>query len=163
MRLPIVAVVPEPQDTDGESAAPSRGPAPQPLAGCLDHVVVLVVDDDADSRELVAATLAIYGAAVLTASSPAEAFDLVQSRHVHVLLADIAMPDEDGYSFIRRVRALNAHESAGIPAAALTSFAREEDRRQALDAGFQLHLSKPIDSRSLVEAVVSLAQGVQPQ
>jgi CheY-like chemotaxis protein len=87
----------------------------------------------------------------------------VRSRHVHVLLADVAMPREDGYSLIRRVRALEAPEAAAIPAAALTSFAREEDRQEALDAGFQLHLTKPIDTRSLVEAVVSLAQGIQPQ
>jgi len=163
VRLPIVAVIPDPEDADSLKAAPSRVLASQPDAGCLDQVVVLVVDDDADSRELVAATLELYGAAVVTAASAEEAFDLVRSRHLDVLLADVAMPREDGYSLIRRVRALEAPEAAALPAAALTSFAREEDRQEALDAGFQLHLTKPIDTRSLVEAVVSLAQGIQPR
>ena len=79
-------------------------------------------------------------------------------ERVDVLLADIAMPDEDGYSLIRRIRATDAKATAAIPAAALTSFARAEDRRRALQAGFQLHLAKPIDPRSLIEAVASLGR-----
>jgi CheY-like chemotaxis protein len=77
-----------------------------------------------------------------------------------MLLVDIAMPDEDGYTLIWRIRALQLPERASIPAAALTSFAREEDRQQALQAGFQLHLTKPIDSWALVQAVVNLAEKV---
>ena len=73
------------------------------------------------------------------------------------MLADIAMPGEDGYSLIRRLRALDA-SVATVPAAALTAFAREEDRQEALDAGFQLHLSKPIDANSLIAAVATLAR-----
>jgi len=74
-----------------------------------------------------------------------------------VLLSDIAMPGEDGYSFIRRVRALEGSIST-IPAAAVTALAREDDKQRALNAGFQLHLAKPIDGRSLVAAVASLGK-----
>jgi CheY-like chemotaxis protein len=75
-----------------------------------------------------------------------------------VLVADIGMPDEDGYSFIQKVRRLTTPHAARIPAAALTAFARDEDRRQAIQAGFQMHLAKPIDARSLVAAVATLGR-----
>jgi CheY-like chemotaxis protein len=120
----------------------------------LDGLSVLVVDDDHESREVVAAHLASRHAVVLTAESAAEALETLKREHVDVLLADIAMPGEDGYALIRHVRALDA--TASIPAAALTALAREEDRQHALDAGFQLHLAKPIDGRALVAAVASL-------
>ena len=80
-------------------------------------------------------------------------------EHVDVLLVDIAMPVEDGYSLIQRLRAGVVPGRASIPAAALTAFARDEDRRLALAAGFQMHLAKPIDAESLVSAVASLARG----
>jgi len=91
-------------------------------------------------------------------SRTAEALDLLKKERVHVLLSDVAMPDEDGYALIRRVRALERPDSASIPAAALTSMARAEDRQQALQAGFQLHLAKPIDARSLIDAVAALVR-----
>src|SRR3954462_3096035 len=81
---------------------------------------------------------------------------MLQQSAVHVLLADIAMPGEDGYSLMRKLRSLDA-TIASVPAAALTAFAREEDRQEALEAGFQLHLSKPIDAGSLIAAVATLA------
>jgi CheY-like chemotaxis protein len=82
---------------------------------------------------------------------------MLQQSPVHVLLADIAMPGEDGYSLMRKLRSLEV-AIASVPAAALTAFAREEDRQEALDAGFQLHLSKPIDAGSLIAAVATLAR-----
>jgi CheY-like chemotaxis protein len=122
---------------------------------------VLVVDDDQENREVVAAHLESHHAHVLTAGSAAQAFDLLQREHVDVLVTDVAMPGEDGYSLIRRIRASRAAETASIPAAALTAFAREEDRQRALESGFQLHLAKPVDAGSLVAAVASLSR-VEP-
>jgi CheY-like chemotaxis protein len=115
-----------------------------------------VVDDDEQNRLVVAAHLEAYDAAVLTAPSAAVALDVLAHEHVDVLLADIGMPGEDGYSLIRKVRAFDSPAIASIPAAALTAFARNEDRQQALEAGFQLHLAKPIDAQTLVSAVATL-------
>jgi PAS domain S-box-containing protein len=158
VRLPTVAVIADEKEAD---IATSTSGLPQPVPGCLEAISVLVVDDDADGRELVAATLEQYGAGVMTAASAAEALDLLQTKRVNVLLSDIAMPDEDGYSLIRKLRGLQSPHRATIPAAALTSFAREEDRQHAVQAGFQLHLAKPIDTRALVQAVANLAQRIQ--
>ena len=122
----------------------------------LDGLAVLVVDDDEESRQVVAAQLEGHHAVVLTAASAADALDVLLRERVDVLLADIAMPDEDGYALIRHIRGLHPSTVASVPAAALTAFARNEDRLQALQAGFQLHLSKPIDVHALVTAVARL-------
>jgi signal transduction histidine kinase/ActR/RegA family two-component response regulator len=155
VRLPMVAT----PATLAERVDDRRRPvpamelvSPQSLAG----VSVLVVDDDEQSRLVVAAHLEAYHAAVITAPSAAAALDVLQHKRVDVLLADIAMPGEDGYSLIRKLRALETPTIASIPAAALTAFARNEDRQQALQAGFQLHLAKPVDARTLVSAVATL-------
>jgi CheY-like chemotaxis protein len=152
VRLPIVAAPQEyaPGPAGSHSASSDLGTS-------LRGMSVLVVDDDYESREVVAAHLASRQALVLTAESAAQALETLQREHVDVLLADIAMPGEDGYSLIRRIRALDA-SAASIPAAALTALARDEDRKQVLDAGFQLHLAKPIDGRSLIAAVASLGK-----
>jgi len=150
VRLPIRAVAADTAHATGTPSSPSTEPGLS-----LQGLSVLVVDDDFESREVVAAHLASRHAVVLTAASSAQALETLTREHVDVLLADIAMPDEDGYTLIRRIRALDA-SAASIPAAALTALAREEDRKQVLDAGFQLHLAKPIDGRSLVAAVASL-------
>ena len=122
----------------------------------LAGVRVLLIDDDEESRDVVAAHLHGCHAAVSTVPSAADGFALLQREHFDVLLADIGMPGEDGYSLIQRIRALCPPGSASIPAAALTAFAREEDRERALRAGYQLHLSKPIDASALVAAVAAL-------
>jgi signal transduction histidine kinase len=140
---PETAAVAEPTSSDHE--LPS-----------LDGIRVLLVDDDEEGRDVVAVHLSERHATVMTAKSAAEAFELLQRERVDVLLADIGMPGEDGYSLIRRVRALSAPGIAAIPAAALTAFAREEDRAHALRAGFQMHLAKPIDSSALIAAVATL-------
>jgi CheY-like chemotaxis protein len=116
------------------------------------------VDDDEQSLEVLGAHLQRSRAVVLTASSAAQALQLLQRRHVDVLLADIGMPEEDGYDLIRQVRALASPRVASIPAAALTAFARDEDRRAAVAAGFQLHVAKPVDAVALVSAVASLSR-----
>jgi len=152
VRLPVVSVAAHASVFNDRRAMLRR---PAPAAQSLDGVSVLVVDDDEESRNVVAAHLEGHHAAVLTAASAAQAVEMLQREHVDVLLADIAMPGEDGYSLIRKVRALDARIAA-IPAAALTAFARNEDRQLALQAGFQLHLTKPIDAQALVSAVASL-------
>jgi signal transduction histidine kinase/ActR/RegA family two-component response regulator len=152
VRLPMIA-----DDADAGASRPIRNADTPRRLPSLQGVAVLVVDDDQESREVVATQLHGCQANVLTASCAAEAFELLQRERVDVLLADIGMPDEDGYSLIRRVRALG-QSAALVPAAALTAFARDEDRRCALQAGYQLHLTKPIDATSLLAAVATLGK-----
>src|SRR5204862_7344562 len=129
--------------TDARIEPDAKAPGVAAQSVSLDGLFVLVVDDDDGSREMVAAYLESRNAVVLTAASVAQAMDVMQREQVDVLVADIAMPEEDGYSLIRRLRAMDAR-GAAIPAAALTAFARDEDRKQSLNAGFQMHLTKPI-------------------
>jgi CheY-like chemotaxis protein len=94
---------------------------------------------------------------VITADSAAEAFKLVQTERPDVLASDIGMPDEDGYSFIKRVRALGIEMGGRTPAIALTAYARAEDRVKAVLAGFQMHVAKPVEPGELVAMIASLA------
>jgi CheY-like chemotaxis protein len=114
---------------------------------------VLVVDDEADARDLVTYILEASGMAVTSASSVAEALDLIGAVNPHVLVADIGMPDADGYALISAVRARGVH----VPALALTAYARVEDRRRALAAGFQAHVVKPVEPGDLVKLIAELA------
>jgi len=126
--------------------------------GSLRGVHVLVVDDDEESRLVAAEHLEHHQAVALKAASAGEAYEVLRRERVDVVLADIAMPGEDGYMMVRRLRAGYVPGSASIPAAALTSFAREDDRARALSAGFHMHLVKPIDPDALVNAVETLAR-----
>jgi PAS domain S-box-containing protein len=117
---------------------------------------LLVVDDDTDGRELVAEVLRECKADVRMADSAAAAFDAIQKEPFDALLSDIGMPVEDGYSLIARVRTLPADKNGRVPALALTAFARGEDRRRALLAGFDGHLAKPIEPHELVVVLSSL-------
>lgn len=119
---------------------------------------VLVVDDENDTREFLLTALQEYGAEVTAAASTSEAMQLFERLKPDVLLSDIGMPVEDGYSLIRRVRALAPEQGGRIPAAALTAFAREEDRIKALSAGFQMHVPKPIEPMQLVTVVKQLGK-----
>jgi CheY-like chemotaxis protein len=119
---------------------------------------VVVVDDEPDARELVEAVLVQYGATVKAVSTARQAFDVLRDWHPHVLVADIGMPDEDGYSLMRRVRGLAATEGGSIPAAALTAYARAEDRERALSVGFQEHVAKPVPPEQLAAVVATLAR-----
>jgi signal transduction histidine kinase/ActR/RegA family two-component response regulator len=124
----------------------------EPAVSSLAGLSVLVLDDDFESRAVAAAHLETRHAVVWTAAAPADAMAILRRERVDVLLSDIAMPGEDGYAFIRRVRAVD-EQFASIPAVALTALAREEDKRRALEAGFQQHIGKPIDGETLVAAV----------
>lgn len=122
----------------------------------LTGVDVLVVEDDDDSRALLAAMLGHSGARVVAVESARGALEALESRVPHVLISDIGLPELDGYGLMRAIRSLP--EPLGrIPAMALTAYARSEDRRLALLAGFQLHMAKPVDREELCAAVASLA------
>ena len=121
----------------------------------LEGTRVLVVDDDAAGRDVVVAHLEARDAKVIGAASVVEALAILERERFDVLLVDIAMPDRDGYEFIRAVRGMSQSVST-TPAAALTAFARVEDRRKSLESGFQMHLTKPVDAAVLVEAVANL-------
>jgi PAS domain S-box-containing protein len=123
----------------------------------LTGVRVLVVDDEPDASALIARSLAVCQAEVATANSAATAFALLEQQSFDVLVSDIGMPEEDGYDLIRRVRSLPDDRNGQIPAVALTAFVRSEDRRRAALAGFQTHMSKPVEAGELVAIVASLA------
>ncbi|MBD1940911.1 response regulator, partial [Coleofasciculus sp. FACHB-712] len=123
----------------------------------LDGVRVLVVDDDTDTREFLTFMLEQYGAEAIAAASAQEAFERIPQVRPDVLVSDIGMPDEDGYSLLGKVRKLDATQGGETPAIALTAYAREEDRTQALSAGFQMHLAKPVEPDELANVVAKLA------
>jgi signal transduction histidine kinase/CheY-like chemotaxis protein len=122
----------------------------------LEGVRLLVVEDDADARELLSMILQEAGAEVTTASSANEALAAFDRQRPDVLVSDIGMPDGDGYSLIRKVRLLEGESAAKVPAVALTAFARAEDRGEALGSGFQAHLPKPIDPAELTALIAGL-------
>ncbi|MBD2292286.1 response regulator [Anabaena sphaerica FACHB-251] len=132
----------------------------------LNGLQVLVVDDDADSLDFVAFVLEKYGAEVMALSSGLAAIQMLSQRHIDVLISDISMPEMDGYMLMRQVRTWKTEQGRKIPAIALTASAGEYDQRQAIDAGFQLHLPKPIAGEDLVRAiaqVINLPQSEQDQ
>ena len=123
----------------------------------LQGLKVLVVDDEADTRELIREVLKECGSEVITSQSVAEALVALEEHKPDILISDLGMPDEDGYALISKIRALPADRGGHIPAAALTAYARAEDRMRVLRSGFQFHLPKPVDSAELVTVVASLA------
>jgi PAS domain S-box-containing protein len=152
--LPVQAVY---ASTAADRVRPLVREAARPPAR-LDGVRALVVDDEVDARDLVATVLTGHGARVTTASSVAEALALWAESAPTVLVSDIGMPGTDGYELVRRLRAMSDPAIAGVPAIALTAYAREEDRRRALDAGFQSHVAKPVEPAELVRVVAELLQ-----
>jgi PAS domain S-box-containing protein len=116
---------------------------------------VLVVDDHADARQLIGGILEASGASVITTASSREAFAALSRSAPDVLIADIGLPEEDGYALIRRIRRLDPDHGGRIPAIALTAYARAEDKDRALAAGFQRHVAKPVEPHALVRIVAS--------
>lgn len=146
IRLPLLNVEPE-------ESQPSQLPK-QELD--LTGIRVLAVDDDLDARELLTAVLTQYGAEVLTVASAADVLANLESFQPDVLVSDIGMPEVDGYGLIQQVRILPSNKGGQVPAIALTAYAREEDRQQAINKGYQRHLTKPLDLDRLVQVVVEL-------
>ncbi len=123
----------------------------------LSGVKVLVVDDDEDARDVLSAVLSSFGAEVTTAADAEQALNYLAAEKPDVLVSDINMPGMDGYELLRRVRAMEHGRGGRIPAVALTAYARAEDRVQALQAGFQMHVPKPIEPAELEVVVATLA------
>jgi PAS domain S-box-containing protein len=152
VRLPVAsaAVMPGPGERYPRA---SEARTPSHAFPSLRGVTVLVVDDEVDARELVERILRECGARVVLAGTAAEGLALVASEHPDVILSDIGMPQQDGYAFMRAAR----QRGVRVPAAALTAFARSEDRTRALHAGYQTHVAKPFDAEELAATVAALA------
>ncbi|MEA5602345.1 ATP-binding protein [Nostoc sp. UHCC 0252] len=154
VKLPIL------EESRGESlsppspSSPSSPSSPNPLI----NLRVLVVDDEADVRQWITAVLEECGAKVSTFCSTEQALKALEELHPDVLISDIGMPDEDGYALMRKIRELEAERGGQIPAVALTGYARVEDYKEALAAGFQLHVAKPVRAAELIAIVTSLGK-----
>ncbi len=156
VRLPLRATpttamkvaTPRPTARNGAPSGPSR----------IDGLEVLLVDDDEDSRDLIALMLEDAGAKVARASSAAEALELLGLGAPDVIVSDIGMPDVDGYALVRQIRSLPSDGGGTVPAIALTAYARSVDGDRALAAGFQAHVTKPVDPDTLTAAVARLTR-----
>jgi CheY-like chemotaxis protein/anti-sigma regulatory factor (Ser/Thr protein kinase) len=156
IRLPLVDSTARDLKLDEtKSVAVSRANQSQQL---LSGLRVLVVDDDADTLQLMTTALTSRQATVTAVSSAGEALEAIKASRPDVLVSDIAMPDEDGYGLIRRIRSLEDYSSSAIPAVAITAYAKEEDRHRALSSGFQIYLAKPIELTELVSVVAKAAR-----
>lgn len=131
------------------------GPTPRPMVD-LEGVRVLVVDDEPDTRQLVARLVGRCGARVTTAGSAERALELLDTVEPDILISDVGMPGRSGYDLIGEIRA-RGRSGAELPAVALTAFAADENRDRALGAGFQAHVAKPVDVRDLCSVVARLA------
>jgi PAS domain S-box-containing protein len=152
--LPLGAVA----ATASTSVTNDNAPRQMPKQHNLKGIHVLVVDDHEDARDLIRTVLETCGAEVDTAGDVNAALVAFDRRVPNVLISDIGMPGQDGYDLIRQIRALPADRGGGVPAAALSAYARTEDRRRALNAGYSMHLAKPIEPGELVDVVASLTR-----
>jgi PAS domain S-box-containing protein len=155
--LPLAAAQtarPRPLATRARPDGPDRSPVRR-----LENVDVLVVDDDAETREVLKVALGFEGARVTTAPSVADAVAAIEQRWPDVLVSDIGMPGEDGYDLIRQVRRLEAVRGRHIPAIALTAYAAAEDRRRTLHAGYDSHVAKPVEASAFAPLIASLLPG----
>ena len=155
VKLPLVAALVEPTDERVHPTARQAQPAYQ--GPSLRGLRVLVVDDDPDALDLIATILRRAEAEARLCSSPPEALAMLRSWKPHVLVSDIEMPGEDGYSLIRKVRELSGSEGGQTPAVALTAYGRPEDRVRSLSAGYSMHVAKPVDPVELGVIVANLA------
>lgn len=158
--LPIMPVYQVNDAGAPEHLAPGEASKSYESIDRLDGLKVLVVDDELDTRELLKEVLSQCGAEVLVAESVVEALKIVSASPPDLLISDIGMPDEDGYELIRRVRELPVARGGKVPAIALTAYARLEDRMEALRAGYQMHVPKPVELAELAAVASSLTRRV---
>lgn len=152
VNLPVISI---------QSASNSAQQSSEPLLN-LKEVRVLVVDDETDSREFVTFVLEQAEAKVITAASAKEGFAAFTPFQPDVVISDIGMPDMDGYMLMRQIRALPPDKGGQIPAIALTAYAGEFNQKQALEAGFQQHLAKPVDPEALINAIATIIKHRRP-
>ncbi|MEJ7708930.1 MAG: response regulator [Pyrinomonadaceae bacterium] len=157
MRLPVMTMHVEDRRKSEALRAEDKSMPPYLRPPTLEDLSVLIVDDEAATRDLLTMILKQNGAEVISASSTSEALEILKKSKPDVLVSDIEMPGEDGYKLILKLRALEAEQGGRIPAAALTAYARTEDRVRALSAGYQIHVPKPVEPNELVTVVASLA------
>jgi PAS domain S-box-containing protein len=162
VKLPLAAAAAEAVPRKAE-ARPRATTGEEMIEGpSLEGVRVLVVDDERDSRDLIATVLERQGARVVAVSSAGEALAAIGHEVPDVLVSDIEMPEQSGYDLLREVRALAPERGGRLPAAALTAYASAQDRMKALLSGFQLHVAKPVPPGELVAVVASLAGRTRP-
>jgi PAS domain S-box-containing protein len=156
--FPITSVQLDISDREKTSKPSIEGNGPTNSSPSLDGLRVLVVDDERDARELVAAALMMRGAEVVSFGSAIEALEEMERRPFDVLLSDIGMPEVDGYWLINKIRQLPIERGGKIPAVALTAYAGIDDRKHALLAGYQVHIPKPVELARLASVVARLAE-----
>ena len=154
VEFPLASAASTPVSPNGSSKEAEPNPVPAGFARILEGLRIVVVDDEADSRELVRAILTRCGGEVNCCESVAEAMKAIREWKPDLLVSDIGMPNEDGYSLIRKVRRLRSKRSK-LPAVALTAYATKEDKARALETGFQMHVAKPIEPETLVMSIAS--------
>jgi PAS domain S-box-containing protein len=157
VRLPLMIVHPDALPMPREHPTTERREPLGALSGLAD-IRVLAIDDEEDALTLLRVVLEAAGAEVTTDASPARALERIAAVKPHVLVIDLGMPEIDGFELIRRIRTSDDPVVRNVPAAALTAFARSEDRTKALRSGFEMHLSKPVDPGELVASVATLAR-----
>jgi CheY-like chemotaxis protein len=156
LHLPLIALHTGPVNERRHPRAPLHQSEPLPEVSPA-NVHVLVVDDDGDARDLVQRLLQMAGATVSMAGSASEAMERILAERPDVLVCDIGMPGEDGYTFIRRLRSIEETQGGALPAVALSAYARSDDRTKAIRSGFQNHLAKPVEPAELLAVISSLA------
>jgi CheY-like chemotaxis protein len=159
VRLPIRAVVRT--NSEHERAEGSEAATPVDAFASLSGLRILVVDDEADARELISTVLAEFGATVRVAASAAEGLACLLEEPVDALVTDVGMPGEDGYDFVRKLRLLPNEDLRAIPAVALTAYGGAADAARAQASGFHVHLTKPVEPEALVSAIARLVRGLE--
>lgn len=148
VRLPLISTIAEANQSQTQ------------LNGSLNlsGIRVLVVDDEPDTRDLLTFVMEQHGAVVVAAASACEALESLRQSPPDVLVCDIGMPEMDGYTLMRQVRAWSPEQGRQIPAIALTAYAGEMNQKQAFAAGFQMHISKPVEPEAMARAIAALTR-----
>jgi PAS domain S-box-containing protein len=163
LRIPVATGRRDKAPAPAESqAAPPESDRAGPESGVLAGLRILLIDDQPDAIELMSLVLEQGGATVLCAASAPEAFDVLRSERPAIVVSDVGLPGEDGYSLVRRIRALAPEDGGSTPVIALTAYTRREDRERALRAGFNEHVTKPVEPNELFGAIAAAMRGGSP-